>query len=49
MNTSSLSSSLPKIRVIVRKRPMNKKEQIKNEQDIIEIKDSKTIIVKEIK
>ena len=40
---------IPKIRVVVRKRPMNKKEIAKNEMDIIETKMDKTIIVKELK
>jgi kinesin family protein 2/24 len=39
---------IPKIRVIVRKRPLNKKEQAKSEMDCIEIK-SKSVIVKELK
>ena len=40
---------IPKIRVVVRKRPMNKKEMAKSEMDIIETKMDKTIIVKELK
>jgi hypothetical protein len=40
---------IPKIRVVVRKRPMNKKEISKNDMDIIETKGEKTIIVKELK
>ena len=40
---------IPKIRVIVRKRPMNKKEIAKSDMDIIETKNSQTIIVKELK
>ncbi len=38
-----------KIRVAVRKRPLNKKEYQKNDIDIIEMKDSQTLIVKELK
>ena len=52
MNNQLIQNNLnqiPKIRVIVRKRPLNKKEQDKNETDIIEIKDKKTLTVKEIK
>ncbi len=48
-NQQNLNIDIPKIRVIVRKRPLNKKEQEKNELDIIEIKDKKYLIVKEIK
>ena len=40
---------IPKIRVVVRKRPMNKKEIAKNDMDIIETENDKTIIVKELK
>lgn len=40
---------IPKIRVVVRKRPMNKKEIAKSDMDIIETKGEKTIIVKELK
>jgi hypothetical protein len=40
---------IPKIRVVVRKRPMNKKEITKSDMDIIETKANQTIIVKELK
>lgn len=40
---------IPKIRVIVRKRPLNKKEQSKNEFDIIQMQNLRTVIVKELK
>lgn len=40
---------IPRIRVIVRKRPLNKKESQKNEMDIIDIRNNDTIIVKELK
>jgi hypothetical protein len=40
---------IPKIRVVVRKRPMNKKEIAKSDMDIIETKGGQTIIVKELK
>ena len=42
-------NDIPKIRVIVRKRPISKKELIKNDTDIIEIKSTQTLIVKEMK
>jgi len=37
-----------KIRVIIRKRPLSNKEKSKNENDIIEVKNS-TVIMKELK
>jgi hypothetical protein len=43
------SRDLPKIRVIVRKRPLGKKELLKNEMDIIEMRNSNTVVVKELK
>lgn len=48
-NSSYSSRELPKIRVIVRKRPLGKKELLKNEMDIIEMRNSNTVIVKELK
>lgn len=43
------SRDIPKIRVIIRKRPTNKKEIQKNDIDIIENRGSQTVIVKELK
>ena len=40
---------VPKIRVIVRKRPLNKREIQKNDIDNIEIVKSNKIVVKELK
>lgn len=42
-------NSLPKIRVVVRKRPLNRKETQKNDADIIEIRRPQTVIVREMK
>ena len=39
----------PKIKVLIRKRPLNKRELQKNEADIIDIRDSQSIIVRENK
>jgi hypothetical protein len=39
-------SKSPKIRVLVRKRPMNKKELAKGEVDIVTITKDQTVIVK---
>lgn len=44
-----LESKSPKIRVLVRKRPMNKKELTKGETDIVTIAKDQTVIVKEQK
>ena len=47
-NTNS-TDFIPKIRVAVRKRPLNKKEAAKSEMDIIEIRNGNSVIVKELK
>ncbi len=39
----------PRIRVVVRKRPLNKKELKKNEEDIMEVRNAQTLAVKEMK
>ena len=39
----------PKIRVVIRKRPINKKELLKNDTNIIEIRGSQTLVVRETK
>ena len=44
-----LRSKLPKIRVVVRKRPMSQKEINKNDQDIVDMYPPQTIVVKELK
>ena len=41
--------STPKIRVVIRKRPLNKREIQRNEIDIIEKRGPQTVIVKELK
>jgi len=42
-------NTLPKIRVVVRKRPLNKKEIEKNDPDILRIDNQATMIVQELK
>jgi kinesin family member 2/24 len=42
------SSGIPKISVVIRKRPLNKKEMGKNDTDIIEVRGN-TVCVKEMK
>jgi len=39
----------PKIRVVIRKRPLNKKEVQKNDQDIVDIRGVQTTVVRETK
>ena len=50
-NPQSTSSyqSIPKIRVIVRKRPLNQKELSKKDSDVISVNSKSTLIVKELK
>jgi len=48
-NSVNPSESIPKIRVVVRKRPLNKKEISKSEMDIIDIRNGNSVIVKELK
>ena len=46
---SILNTPIPKIKVIIRKRPLNQKEIAKGETDIISIKDNSRVIVSEQK
>ena len=39
----------PKIRVVIRKRPLNKKEMNKNDPDIIDVRGPQTVVVREMK
>ena len=49
INNSTSYQNIPKIRVIVRKRPLSKKETLKNDTDIVDIRNNKQVIVKELK
>ena len=49
INTINSYQNIPKIRVIVRKRPLSKKETLKNDTDIVDIRNNKQVIVKELK
>jgi hypothetical protein len=49
VSRDSIVKDLPKIRVIVRKRPASKKEIQKGDIDIIETRGSQTLVVKELK
>lgn len=48
-NVPFSTESIPKIRVVVRKRPLNKKEHNRSEMDIIDIRNGNSVIVKELK
>ena len=43
------SRKTPKIKVVVRKRPINRAELSRNEIDIVEIRNSDTVVIKELK
>ena len=47
--SSILNTPIPKIKVIIRKRPLNSKELNKNETDVISIKDNSRVILSEQK
>ena len=49
VNNFSSYKDIPKIRVVVRKRPLNKKELMKNDLDIIEQRGPHNLVVKELK
>lgn len=48
-NSKMLESHTPKIRVLVRKRPLNKKELSRAETDIVDIENDQTVVVREQK
>lgn len=39
----------PKIRVVIRKRPVNKKELQRSDADIIDVRGTQTVVVREMK
>lgn len=43
------ASEQPKIRVVIRKRPLNRKEAARGEQDVVEVAHSNEVIVREQK
>jgi kinesin family member 2/24 len=43
------ASEQPKIRVVIRKRPLNRKEVARGEQDVVEVAHSNQVIVREQK
>ena len=42
-------SSTPKIRVVVRKRPLTSKEETNNDKDVLDVKNDRQLVVKELK
>lgn len=48
-NESNDPNDIPRIRVIVRKRPLSKKESSKDDFDIVELKSESKMVVKELK
>jgi hypothetical protein len=44
-----IEQNIPKIRVCIRKRPLMKKELANNEKDIIEVRGSDEVFVRELK
>lgn len=49
INPNNASQDIPRIRVIVRKRPLSKKELSRNDMDIIDLRSVSSLIVKELK
>lgn len=49
MNSLPNIDDQPKIRVVIRKRPLNKKQQIKSEQDVVEVTNGADVKVREHK
>ena len=44
-----LIETIPKIRVVIRKRPLGTKELARKDKDIVEIKDGTVVSVRELK
>ena len=44
-----LLETIPKIRVVIRKRPLGSKELARKDKDIVEIRDSSMVSVRELK
>lgn len=49
MDNQSLKQDPPKIRVVVRKRPLTSKELKKCDSDILEVRSTSCLVVKELK
>jgi kinesin family protein 2/24 len=44
-----MQSEVPKIRVVVRKRPLTQKEIMRKDEDVLTVTSAQTLILKEIK
>ena len=49
MESTATKTTAPKIRVVVRKRPLNSKELRKGEKEIVKIQNARDLIVEELK
>ena len=49
MDNQNLKPEPPKIRVVVRKRPLTSKENKKADTDILEVRSDASLVVKELK
>lgn len=49
MEGTALLDAIPKIRVVIRKRPLGSKEIAKKDKDIVQIKDGNTVVVRELR
>lgn len=47
--TNQYLDNIPKIRVIIRKRPLGKKELSKGDNDIVDVRGAQTAVVRETK
>lgn len=45
----ALLDAVPKIRVVVRKRPLGSKELARKDKDIVEVRDGSVVCVRELK
>lgn len=46
---AELLATIPKIRGVIRKRPLSKKELKKNDKDVTEVRSDQNIVVKELR
>lgn len=49
MDSTATKAAAPKIRVVVRKRPLNSKELRKGEKEIVKIQNTRDLVVEEMK
>lgn len=46
---NNFQDNTPKIRVVIRKRPLSKKESQRNDIDIVDVRGTQTTVVREMK